>query len=117
MVEVDPDTGNVEFWNTTASTMRSVINPMIVNGQIHGGIAQGIQAGDVRGSDLSEQHGRIIARLPVADGGRPSSFDLSRTVTPTPVNPMGVKESVRPARSARPHHRQRGWWTLSPRWA
>ena len=95
LVEVDPDTGNVELLEYHGvDDCGEVINPMIVNGQIHGGIAQGIgQAmfeeaiydadGNMLTGSLLDYTLPTAADLP--------SFDLSRTVTPTPVNPMGVK--------------------------
>ena len=95
LVEVDPDTGNVELLEYHGvDDCGEVINPMIVNGQIHGGIAQGIGQAmfeeaiyDADGNMLT---GSLLDyTLPTA--GDLPSFDLSRTVTPTPVNPMGVK--------------------------
>ena len=95
LVEVDPDTGNVELLEYHGvDDCGEVINPMIVNGQIHGGIAQGIGQAmfeeaiyDADGNMLT---GSLLDyTLPTA--GDLPSFDLSRTVTPTPINPMGVK--------------------------
>ena len=67
---------------------------MIVNGQLHGGIAQGIGQAmfeeaiyDADGNMLT---GSLLDYLLPTAADLPS-FDLSRTVTPTPVNPMGVK--------------------------
>jgi aerobic carbon-monoxide dehydrogenase large subunit len=95
LVEVDPETGNVELLEYHGvDDCGEVINPMIVNGQIHGGIAQGIGQAmfeeaiyDADGNMLT---GSLLDyTLPTA--GDLPSFDLSRTVTPTPINPMGVK--------------------------
>ncbi len=95
LVEVDPETGNVELLEYHGvDDCGEVINPMIVNGQIHGGIAQGIGQAmfeeaiyDADGNMLT---GSLLDyTLPTA--GDLPSFDLSRTVTPSPVNPMGVK--------------------------
>jgi aerobic carbon-monoxide dehydrogenase large subunit len=95
LVEVDPDTGNVELLEYHGvDDCGHVINPMIVSGQIHGGIAQGIgqamfeeaiydESGNMLTGSLLDYLLPTAADLP--------SFDLSRTVTPTPVNPMGVK--------------------------
>ena len=95
MVEVDADTGNVELLEYHGvDDCGHVINPMIVDGQIHGGIAQGIgqamfeeaiydESGNMLTGSLLDYLLPTAADLP--------SFDLSRTVTPTPVNPMGVK--------------------------
>jgi aerobic carbon-monoxide dehydrogenase large subunit len=95
MVEVDPETGNVELLEYHGvDDCGEVINPMIVSGQIHGGIAQGIGQAmfeeaiyDADGNMLT---GSLLDyTLPTASDL--PSFDLSRTVTPTPVNPLGVK--------------------------
>ena len=95
LVEVDPETGNVELLEYHGvDDCGEVINPMIVGGQIHGGIAQGIGQAmfeeaiyDADGNMLT---GSLLDyTLPTA--GDLPSFDLSRTVTPTPINPMGVK--------------------------
>ena len=95
LVEVDPETGNVELLEYHGvDDCGEVINPMIVNGQIHGGIAQGIGQAmfeeaiyDADGNMLT---GSLLDyTLPTASDL--PSFDLSRTVTPTPVNPLGVK--------------------------
>jgi carbon-monoxide dehydrogenase large subunit len=95
MVEVDPDTGYVELLEyVTMDDCGNVINPMIVDGQLHGGIAQG------SGQALFEEaiydtEGNLLTTsmmdylLPTA-AGLPS-FKMERTVTPTHVNPLGVK--------------------------
>nr|PZN33994.1 MAG: carbon monoxide dehydrogenase [Actinomycetota bacterium] len=95
MVEVDPETGNVEILEYYAvDDCGNQINPMIVNGQVHGGIAQGVgqalfedaiydEDGNLLTSSLVDYIIPTAADLP--------SFKLAHTVTPTPVNPMGVK--------------------------
>jgi aerobic carbon-monoxide dehydrogenase large subunit len=95
MVEVDPDTGNVELLEYHGvDDCGHVINPMIVSGQIHGGIAQGIGQAmfeeAIYDSDGNMLTGSLLDYLLPTAADLPS-FDLSRTVTPTPVNPMGVK--------------------------
>ena len=94
-VEVDPETGQVELTGYTAvDDCGRVINPMLVEGQVHGGIAQSV------GQVLWEEHvydenGQLITgelmdyAIPRATGF--PMFKLDRTVTPTPVNPLGVK--------------------------
>ncbi len=95
MVEIDPETGDVDLLEYHAvDDCGNVINPMIVNGQVHGGIAQGIgqamfedaiydDAGNMLTGSLMDYVLPTAADLP--------SFDLHRTVTPSPINPMGVK--------------------------
>ncbi|MEZ5174732.1 MAG: molybdopterin cofactor-binding domain-containing protein [Acidimicrobiia bacterium] len=95
LVEVDPETGDVdilEYWAT--DDCGNVINPMIVDGQVHGGIAQGIAQAlfeeaiyDDMGNLLTGSLGSYA--LPAASDL--PMFSLDRTVTPTDVNPLGVK--------------------------
>ena len=95
MVEVDPETGDVELLEYHAvDDCGHVVNPMIVTGQVHGGIAQGI--GQAMFEDaIYDDEGNMLTGslldylLPTASDL--PSFDLHRTVTPTDVNPMGVK--------------------------
>ena len=95
VVEVDADTGEVDLQRYIAvDDCGNIINPLIVEGQIHGGIAQGV------GQALCEEaiyddSGQMLTgsfmdyALPKAhDFPR---FELDNTVTPSPVNPMGVK--------------------------
>lgn len=95
MVEVDPDTGDVsilEYW--AMDDCGKVINPMIVDGQIHGGIAQGIGQALFEGAVFDESGNLLTASLvdyPVPSAASLPSFQLSRTTTPTDVNPLGVK--------------------------
>jgi carbon-monoxide dehydrogenase large subunit len=95
VVEVDSDTGNVQLLKyITSDDCGNVINPMIVDGQIHGGIAQGMGQAmleeaiyDAAGNLLSGS----LVDYPIPTAGDLPSFDLHRTTTPTDVNPMGVK--------------------------
>ncbi len=95
VVEVDTETGGVRLRRIIAvDDCGRVINPMIVEGQVHGGLAQGIGQAlfeEVRYDDLGNP---ITANL--ADYGVPSaaelpSFELGETVTPSPRNPLGAK--------------------------
>ena len=95
MVEVDPDTGDVELLRYIGmDDCGNVISPMIVDGQIHGGIAQGV--GQAMFEDaVYDGDGNLLAAslvdyiLPTATDL--PSFELGRTVTPTDINPLGVK--------------------------
>jgi aerobic carbon-monoxide dehydrogenase large subunit len=95
MVEVDPDTGNVEILEYHAvDDCGEVINPMIVDGQIHGGIAQGIGQAMFEDAVYDEDGNMLTGSLvdyPLPTAADLPAFDLHRTVTPSPVNPMGVK--------------------------
>ena len=96
VVEVDPDTGDVKLLRYVAvDDVGNVINPMIVDGMVHGGIAQGVgqalqeEAVYDESGQLSHRHHDGTTQYPPPMSCHPSR--LGRTVTPTPVNPMGVK--------------------------
>jgi aerobic carbon-monoxide dehydrogenase large subunit len=94
-VEIDPDTGAVEIVNYSGcDDCGRQINPMIVEGQLHGGITQGIgQAlyetavyddnGQLLSGSMMEYHVPTAADVP--------AFALDHTVTLTKTNPLGVK--------------------------
>ncbi len=95
VVEVDTDTGQVRLVRHIAcDDAGRVLNPLILEGQIHGGIAQGAaQAlleevrydtdGNPVTSNLAEYAFPSAAELP--------SFDIVHMETPTPLNPLGAK--------------------------
>ena len=95
LAEVDPETGDVEILRYVAvDDVGNMINPLLVHGQIHGGIAQGM------GQALEEE-------MLYGEGGQPLNasfmhyalpkanrlprFELLHTTTPTDVNPLGAK--------------------------
>ncbi|HFB68266.1 MAG TPA: xanthine dehydrogenase family protein molybdopterin-binding subunit, partial [Calditrichae bacterium] len=95
VVEVDPDTGKVTLLRYVAvDDVGNVINPMIVDGQVHGGLAQGIAQALLEEAAYDED-GQLITgsfleyAIPRADDL--ISFEVDRTVTPCPHNPLGVK--------------------------
>lgn len=95
IVEVDPATGKVDLKRFIAvDDVGNVINPMIVEGQIHGGLAQGIGQAMFEGA-LFDEEGNLINgsymdyTMPRADDL--PSFEVDRLVTPCPHNPLGVK--------------------------
>ncbi|MBI3457390.1 MAG: molybdopterin-dependent oxidoreductase [Candidatus Rokubacteria bacterium] len=95
VVEVEPETGRVKILRYVAvDDVGRVINPMIVDGMVHGGITHG--AGQALWEYAAyDQSGQLLTgslmdyALPKADDL--PSFETDRTVTPSPVNPMGVK--------------------------
>jgi len=95
VVEVDPDTGKVDLKRFIAcDDVGNVVNPMIVDGQIHGGVAQGIGQALLEGAVYDESGQLNTASyldyaLPRADDL--PSFELDRTVTPCLHNPLGAK--------------------------
>ena len=95
VVEIDGDTGEVELQKYVAvDDVGNVINPMIVEGMVHGGVVQGIgQALQEEG--VYDESGQLITGS-MMDYAVPTAEDVpsiitDRTVTPSPTNPLGVK--------------------------
>jgi carbon-monoxide dehydrogenase large subunit len=94
-VEVDPETGKVEILKYVAvDDCGRVINPLLRDGQVHGGIAQGI-AQALYEEAVYNDDGTLVTGS-MADYAIPTanelpSYDTSETVTPSPVNPLGIK--------------------------
>src|SRR5215470_3194379 len=96
VVEVDPETGHVQLVRYLAvDDVGNVINPMIVDGMVHGGIAQGAAQALWEGAVYDGQSGQLVTgslmdyALPKAD--MLPMYETDRTETPTPVNPLGIK--------------------------
>jgi carbon-monoxide dehydrogenase large subunit len=95
IVEVDADTGKVTLKRFIAvDDVGNVINPMIVDGQIHGGLVQGIGQAMLEGVRY-DGNGQLVNAtymeyaMPRADDV--PTFEIDRTTTPCPHNPLGVK--------------------------
>src|SRR5689334_17435546 len=95
-VEVDPDTGSIEIVKFTASDdFGRIINPMIVAGQVHGGLAQGIGQAVLEGCVYDKETGQLLTgsyndyAMPRA--GDFPEFKLSTNATLCTHNPLGVK--------------------------
>ncbi len=95
-VEVDPDTGATEIAAFTAiDDFGTIINPMIVEGQVHGGITHGIGQALLEGCVYDPDSGQLLTgsymdyAMPRAD--HLPSFKVDYTVTPCPHNPLGAK--------------------------
>ena len=94
-LEVDPGTGKTSFVNfVAADDFGRLINPMIVEGQVHGGLAQGIGQAllehaiyDANGQPVTASF--MDYAMPRADDL--PSFNLSHTTTLCPGNPLGIK--------------------------
>ncbi len=95
VTEVHPETGAIEIKRYVAvDDCGKIINPLLVAGQIHGGVAQGI------GQALYEQavydeNGQLVTGS-LMDYAVPKAtmmpwIESDHTVTPSPVNPLGVK--------------------------
>ena len=95
VVEVDGDTGEVTPLRYIAvDDVGNVINPMIVDGMVHGGAAQGLGQA-IQEEAVYDDEGQLLTGS-MMDYAVPSaedlpSFEVDRTVTPTSVNPLGVK--------------------------
>jgi carbon-monoxide dehydrogenase large subunit len=95
-VEVDPDTGVTSIVNYTAvDDFGRIINPMIVEGQVHGGVVQGIGQALTEGVVYDSESGQILTgsfmdyQMPRA--ADVPSFKLGFTSTPALCNPLGLK--------------------------
>jgi len=94
-VEIDPETGNTEIVGWTAvDDFGTVVNPMIVEGQVHGGVAQGVgqallehaiynSEGQLASGSLMDYTMPRAENLP--------SLKVDTTVTKCPSNPLGIK--------------------------
>lgn len=95
VVEVDRDTGKVDVLRYLAvDDVGNVVNPLIVDGQLHGGIAQGLAQALYEGA-VYDDNGELLTGT-LTDYAIPKAhmvptYELERTVTPSPTNPMGVK--------------------------
>jgi carbon-monoxide dehydrogenase large subunit len=95
MLEIDRETGETTLLKFVAvDDAGHLINPLIVEGQIHGGLAQGIGQALIEEVVYSDE-GQLLTGS-FMDYAIPRAidfprFELASTVTPTPVNPLGAK--------------------------
>ncbi len=93
--EVDPDTGAISLKRYIAiDDCGNILNPLIVDGQVHGGVAQGIGQA-LWENAVYDESGQLITGE-FMDYAMPRApmmpwIESGHTVTPTPVNPLGVK--------------------------
>ena len=95
VVDVDPETGSVTLRRyVSVDDCGRVLNPLLVEGQVHGGLAQGIAQAlyeeVVFGDDGTLLTGNLTTYMMPTAPDLPS-FTLDRTITPSPINPLGVK--------------------------
>ena len=95
MVEVMPETGEVKLLRyVSVDDCGNLINPLIVEGQVHGGIAQGVSQALLENA-VYDDNAQLLTgsymdyALPKAS--HLPSFEIDHTVTPAPQNPLGVK--------------------------
>jgi carbon-monoxide dehydrogenase large subunit len=95
VVEIDRETGDVKFLRYVAvDDCGNAINPMLVDGQIHGGIAQAIGQALYEEAVYDEAGQLLTGELmdyAIPKAHQCPRFETDRTVTPTNVNPLGVK--------------------------
>jgi carbon-monoxide dehydrogenase large subunit len=95
VVEVDTQTGDARaIRHVAVDDCGRILNPVLVRGQQHGGLGQGLAQALFEQMDYDHVGNPITATL--AEYRMPSaaelpSFDVSNTETPTSVNPLGVK--------------------------
>ena len=95
VVEVDAQTGQIEVQKYFAvDDCGKLINPMIVEGQVHGGIAQGLAQAlfeEVVYDDEGQLLTGTLMDYAIPHAEQVPHYELDHTVTPTTVNPLGVK--------------------------
>ena len=95
VAEVDPETGDARIVKYVAvDDCGNVINPLLVEGQVHGGIVQSVGQALLEEAVYDEQGQLVTGEL--MDYAIPRAWDIprmetARTVTPSPVNPLGLK--------------------------
>ena len=95
MVEVDTETGKVRHLRQVAcDDAGRVLNPLLLEGQIHGGIAQGAAQAlleEVRYDEDGNPVTSNLADYAFISAAELPSFEVVHMETPTPINPLGAK--------------------------
>jgi carbon-monoxide dehydrogenase large subunit len=95
VVEVDLETGSTRLVrHITVDDAGTINNPMLVEGQVHGGIAQGVAQALYEEIAFDEDGNNVtgsLASYAMPSAGDLPSFETERTQTPTPRNPLGAK--------------------------
>lgn len=93
--EVDLETGDARLVRHVAvDDCGRVLNPLLVEGQVHGGIAQGVAQAlyeEVRYDEWGNPMTSTLATYPMPSAAEFAAWDTVRTETPTPLNPLGAK--------------------------
>ncbi|HEY7033850.1 MAG TPA: xanthine dehydrogenase family protein molybdopterin-binding subunit [Thermomicrobiales bacterium] len=95
VVEVDKETGEIALLRYVAvDDVGNVVNPLIVDGQVHGGIAQGLSQALYEGAHYNDD-GQLetgtMSDYAIPKAHMVPTYELDKTVTPTTVNPIGAK--------------------------
>ena len=95
-LEIDPETGRVEFQSyLVVDDVGTVINPMLLKGQIHGGVSQGLGQAICEDVTYDHESGQLVAAsfmdycMPRADDM--CSIEVVSQGVPSPTNPLGIK--------------------------
>jgi carbon-monoxide dehydrogenase large subunit len=96
VVEVDPETGSVDLQRYVAvDDCGNVINPMIVEGQVHGGVAQGIAQAlfeeVIHDPETGQLRTGTLLDYSIPGTGEIPMIEVDRTITPSTTNPLGAK--------------------------
>ena len=96
LVEVERDTGAITVLRYLAvDDCGPLINPMLVEGQVHGGLAQGFGQALYEGVVYDPENGQLLTATfmdyAVPHASQLPNFETGHTVTPSPTNPLGVK--------------------------
>ena len=95
VVEVDTETGLAKLVrHITVDDAGRIANPMLVEGQVHGGIAQGVAQALFEEIAFDEDGNNVtgsLASYAIPSAGDLPTFETERTQTPTPRNPLGAK--------------------------
>ncbi|MEX0850210.1 MAG: molybdopterin cofactor-binding domain-containing protein, partial [Gaiellaceae bacterium] len=95
VVEVDTETGDARLVRYVAvDDVGTPVNPMIIDGQVHGGITQGVAAALWEEGAYDEDANLLTTTMTtylVPSAAELPSFETERTETPSPTNPLGVK--------------------------
>jgi aerobic carbon-monoxide dehydrogenase large subunit len=95
-IEIDPETGRLELLKyVVVDDFGTILNPLLLEGQIHGGLAQGIGQALMEDVAFDPDSGQLVAGS-FLDYGMPRaddlvSFDSAFHEVPTPTNPIGAK--------------------------
>ncbi len=95
-LEIDPQTGEVQLLNyTSVDDVGQVINPLIVDGQMHGGLAQGLGQALSEGYYFDSQSGQVLSGsfmdYGVPRAGRIPPLRIKFSEDPTLLNPLRIK--------------------------
>jgi carbon-monoxide dehydrogenase large subunit len=95
VVEVDLETGDARLVRYVAvDDVGAPVNPMVVDGQVHGGVAQAVAAALYEEGVYDEEGNLVTQNLTtylMPSAAELPSFEVARTETPSPTNPLGVK--------------------------